>query len=62
MRNVGFLTGMVVGYMLFTEEGREASKKFIGSINKVSNEIMSTGKEIIKETMPETSKAIGGNE
>lgn len=58
MRNFGFLTGLVAGYLIFTEDGKEMSKKFMGSINKATNEIMSAGKEIIKETMPETAKAM----
>lgn len=58
MRNFGFLTGLVAGYLIFTEDGKEMSKKFMGSINKATSEIMSAGKEIIKETMPETAKAM----
>ena len=62
MRNLGFLTGIITGYILFTDEGKEMSKKFMGRINKATNDIMSTGKEIVKEAMPETSKIIGGKE
>lgn len=58
MRNLGFLTGIITGYILFTEEGRDMSKKFIGSVNKATEEIMSAGKTIVKETMPETSKTL----
>lgn len=58
MRNFGFLTGLVAGYLIFTDDGKEMSKKFMGSVNKATNEIMSAGKEIIKETMPETAKAM----
>lgn len=60
MRNIGFAFGLVTGYLLFTEDGKELSKKFMGSINKATEEILSTGKKIAKETMPETTKAIEG--
>lgn len=60
MRNLGFITGIVTGYILFTEEGRDMSKKFVGSINKATDEILSAGKKIAKEAMPETTKAITG--
>lgn len=62
MRNLGFLAGIAVGYMLFTEDGKEISKKFLGSIDKATDEIMSASKSIIKETMPETSKALSKEE
>lgn len=58
MRNIGFAVGLITGYLLFTEDGKEMSKKFLGSVNKATEDIMSKGKEIIKETMPETSKAL----
>lgn len=58
MRNFGFLTGLIAGYLIFTEDGKEMSKKFMGSVNKATNEIMSAGKEIIKESMPETAKVL----
>lgn len=58
MRNLGFLTGIITGYILFTDDGKEMSKKLIGSINKATEEIMSAGKTIVKETMPETSKVL----
>lgn len=53
-----FTLGLITGFFLFTEEGKEISKKFMESMNKATEEIKNSGKKIIKETMPETKKIL----
>lgn len=58
MKNLGFTIGLATGFLLFTKEGKEISKKFVNSVNQATEEITNLGKDLIKETMPETSKAM----
>lgn len=58
MRNLGFITGVIAGYLMFTEEGKDMSKKFLGRVDEATKEIMSMGKDVVKETMPETTKRL----
>lgn len=58
MRNLGFLSGLALGYMLFTEDGKKLSKKFLGTINDSTEKAIEAGKEILKDAMPETTKII----
>lgn len=53
-----FTLGLITGFFLFTEEGKEISKKFMESMNKATEDIKNSGKKIIKETMPETKKIL----
>lgn len=49
MRNLGFILGFATGFLILTEDGKNISKKFLGSLDKATNEIISHLKENNKE-------------
>lgn len=58
MRNMGFLTGIFLGYILFTEDGKSMAKKFINTVDKTSEEVAKKGKELLVDAFPNTTKEI----
>lgn len=58
MRGLGFISGILTGYLLFTEEGKKLTKDVLGSVNNATEKAITNGKELLKESFPETSKAI----
>lgn len=58
----GFFEGIMVGYFLFTDEGKKMTKSVIEKLDQAGNKAIKSGKEIVEETFPETSKKIRGEE
>lgn len=58
MRNFGFIGGLLAGYLLFTDDGKKLTKSVIENLDKASNTVMEKGKEIIKESLPNTAEAL----
>lgn len=58
MRNFGFIGGLLAGYLLFTDDGKKLTKSMIESLDKASNTVIEKGKEIIKESLPNTVETL----
>ena len=58
MRNFGFIGGLLAGYLLLTDDGKKLTKSMIESLDKASNTVIEKGKEIIKESLPNTVETL----
>lgn len=58
MKNFGFIGGLLAGYLLFTEEGKKLTKSVIESLDKAGNTVVEKGKEVLKESLPNTTETL----
>lgn len=58
MKNFGFIGGLLAGYLLFTEEGKKLTKSVIESLDKAGNTVVEKGKEVLKESLPNTAETL----